>query len=88
MFYKPVAVESREVIIKMNGHVIRLIPKAVCSSVEQPVKFYVDGTEVPVNEGESKYKYILRLNTSEFSVKFKLSILDLLHNNCNIRKYL
>ena len=55
VFYKPVAVESREVIVKVNGHVIRLIPRAVSSSGEQPVTFYVDGTEVTVNEGESKY---------------------------------
>ena len=55
VFYKPVAAETREVIIKVNGHVIRLIPKAVTSSNAAPVSFYVDGTETTVNEGESKY---------------------------------
>ena len=55
VFYKPVAAETREVIIKLNSHVIRLIPKAVTSNNAAPVSFHVDGTETAVNEGESKY---------------------------------
>ena len=53
VFYKPVAVESREVIIKVNDHVIS--ESSGPPALSSPLRSMWTAPKSPVNNGESKY---------------------------------